>query len=99
MLASPINAVMGPGAGSCMDTTDERLFRELFPDRTIASKSMVQLNSPSQKNRLKIRSLPKKQRIEWEVRTQLAEVVHALEQQGIALLIAPVRDKYLTYEI
>lgn len=43
--------------------------------------------------------MPKKQRQAAEVKQKLTEIIAYLEQQGVALLVAPVRDKMLTYEI
>ena len=71
-----------------MDKTDARLLSELFPDRSLTPQTFVEVNPnrvnqrQSSGSRLRIKPLPKKERLTHDVNQKLGEVVAYFEDKG-----------------
>lgn len=89
-----------------LNRTDARILNELFPGRTFATASLVEI-APNNKSfgikrsnsRLRLKPVPKKERIINDVNLRLSDLIKTLEDQGASLRIRPVPEKFLIYEI
>jgi phosphatidate phosphatase PAH1 len=67
-----------------LDKTDQRILHELFPDRSLTTNNLMEVNPNRQRNssrnaQLRLKPAQKKELIEQAVNLKLAEMVASLE--------------------